>query len=678
MASASDQQPTAAPAAASSAPSPIPTPTAGHSQTGVGDVGTSKPSIAPLGNSINGINSSKPPTPSIAGNKSPLAQIVSDIPAAGPSSTSAAPLAAPSASASPSLNNFAIRPSTNVSPVLPSTPGTPAQTLPPKGGTQQAWALSTPQNQIPSSTPVQGPGTGKPSPPSRRSVGFPSPKSEALQTDPKFIDDCNRLKFGIQQALPDAVRRSVRDNWETCLTGSSFHQAFVLNASIHHATPAAVQRGMRDFGGTLIRNARTAIMEQMTTYDLDQVADLILSKASVAFFDKCMEMRLKTIDAKRLINALARAERLGYDPSDVQEEEEVVVNAPVPLPQPQAPPSQSSPAMPNPGLLHYFGEPTKAYLVRKPAVSTPSSGPRSHTPIPVPSIPSHVAIQGSSPVTPSTSKTASPVPAPAPASSPKLTGDPYAHLSPEQLAALQSELREAEVTLTERMRQADLIVDPIAKKAKIESLSNSYGTKQSIIRKKYGVRLRQRRTRTEIQHERDRIQYKTASEIQADMGIAQRGPGRPSLSSPQPQPEAKSTATGGAGWASVNQPIATLASNVAVPASQTPASNNVSMHGPGKRRFSGGGEASNKRVAYGEMGGLGGSNLAEAATMDPTLPKSGAGTREEPMAVDDSSSESDDSSSDSSDEDIPAELPASVKQTLVRSSPAGGESRSAN
>lgn len=124
---------------------------------------------------------------------------------------------------------------------------------------------------------------------------------------------------------------------------------FQLNASIHHATPAAIQRGMRDFGETLIRSARTAIVEQMTTYDLDQVADLILSKASVAFYDKVLEKRLKTIDAKRLINALARAERLGYEPSDVQEEEEV---ANIPAPQPQAPPSQPSPTMPHPGLLH--------------------------------------------------------------------------------------------------------------------------------------------------------------------------------------------------------------------------------------------------------------------------------------------------------------------------------------
>lgn len=79
---------------------------------------------------------------------------------------------------------------------------------------------------------------------------------------------------------------------------------------------------MRDFGKGLITAAKQEIVEQMSTRDLDELTDLILNKASVAFYDKVLEQRLKTIDAKGLINALARAERLGYEPSDVQEDEE--------------------------------------------------------------------------------------------------------------------------------------------------------------------------------------------------------------------------------------------------------------------------------------------------------------------------------------------------------------------
>lgn len=49
------------------------------------------------------------------------------------------------------------------------------------------------------------------------------------------------------------------------------------------------------------------------------MAELILGKASNAFLDKALEMRLATIDAKPLIHALARAERLGYDSQDLVE-----------------------------------------------------------------------------------------------------------------------------------------------------------------------------------------------------------------------------------------------------------------------------------------------------------------------------------------------------------------------
>lgn len=277
-------------------------------------------------------------------------------------------------------------------------------------------------------------------------------------------------------------------------------------------------------------------------------------------------------------------------------------------------------------------------------------------------------MQSSSPATPSIPKTASPAPLPPSANTRDLTGDPYSHLSPEQLAALQSELREAEVAFIERVRQASLVVDPAEKKAKVDGFANSFSTKQSLIRKKYGVRLRQRRNKTEIQQERDRVHYKTASEIQAEMGFINTGPGRtPTASSYSSQrPDVNVSSPRGAGWAAVNQQLTT-------PASKTAASADGNMQGPGKRRLNGGaGEMpDSKRMAYADMGGRSGVH-PEAETLNSTVSKGSVGTKEEPMALDDSSSESSGGGSDggSGDEDIPAELPASVKQTLVRSSPA--------
>lgn len=60
-------------------------------------------------------------------------------------------------------------------------------------------------------------------------MGFPSPGRDRIHADPKFLEDKTRITYGIQQAIPEAVRRSVRDNWEKCLLGSEFHQAFVVS-----------------------------------------------------------------------------------------------------------------------------------------------------------------------------------------------------------------------------------------------------------------------------------------------------------------------------------------------------------------------------------------------------------------------------------------------------------------
>lgn len=245
--SASVSPPTAASAGAPSAPRPHPN---GAPQNGAGFVATSSVptsasasrsttpgshpvpadnNLAITGRPTNGLNSNSTSTPTVRHSKSPPAQIVSDIPGKGPS---------PNSTAQPShahtkINAIEVSGASH-SPALPSTPGTPSHVLPNRSGTQpQGW-----QRQTTSSTPIQGSvinsarGTGNPSPASRISVGFPSPKSEALQTNQKFLDDCDRLKFGIQQSLPEAVRRAVRDNWEACLLGSPFHQAFVVSSAL--------------------------------------------------------------------------------------------------------------------------------------------------------------------------------------------------------------------------------------------------------------------------------------------------------------------------------------------------------------------------------------------------------------------------------------------------------------
>lgn len=92
---------------------------------------------------------------------------------------------------------------------------------------------------------------------------------------------------------------------------------------------------MRDFGKVMTAAAKFEIIDHMTTADLDQLADRILAKASNSLLDKALQLRIKTIEAVPLINALARAERLGYESSDVVEEKGPAASAAVAQPLPE-------------------------------------------------------------------------------------------------------------------------------------------------------------------------------------------------------------------------------------------------------------------------------------------------------------------------------------------------------
>lgn len=261
----------------------------------------------------------------------------------------------------------------------------------------------------------------------------------------------------------------------------------------------------------------------------------------------------------------------------------------------------------------------------------------------------------------------------------------------------------AEAYYAERIRQASAIPDPVARRAKLDSLSNSFSTKQSLIRKKYGIRLRMRRSKEEVQAERHRMFYRTPTELQAEMGLLDPGV-KPKSSGRKPKFPRTSTVGQGSGFSSpLSTPApatTTLASSLAVPQAKTDPSdsNDVSM-GNRKRSYTGDGESpSAKRIAYAEMGGLGGDVTMEAETLDPTtqpaaglsktqMEQRGAGTAAEPMMLDNSGTASgaddddddddDDSSDDDDDDDedgIPARLPASVLQSLHRSSSAAAAS----
>lgn len=65
-----------------------------------------------------------------------------------------------------------------------------------------------------------------------QSAGFPSPNIDHARGNSKYIEDVARLTYAIHQSVGQSVRRAIRDNWEKCLLGSDFHQAFIVSVPL--------------------------------------------------------------------------------------------------------------------------------------------------------------------------------------------------------------------------------------------------------------------------------------------------------------------------------------------------------------------------------------------------------------------------------------------------------------
>ena len=258
--------------------------------------------------------------------------------------------------------------------------------------------------------------------------------------------------------------------------------------------------------------------------------------------------------------------------------------------------------------------------------------------------------------------------------------DPYGHLSKSELDAMNEELQAAEAKYAPRFKEAEQITDENDRRTRIEGLRNSFGTKQSMIRKKYGVRLRERRTKAEIQAEKERLGIKRAEREKARAAMGTATPTSSSVVQPEPTPSRPA----GHGWTAAN----------------TPRANNIwEEHDAKRRRLDGTGEyqvghqlaadetPTRKTLSVAEIGGGLSGSSGTAATRDPTLPplalaktsvqpittvpETTSGTRpgfpssntpngssEKPLApVGDSDS--------SDDDDIPSTIPSHMKQTSL-------------
>lgn len=200
-------------------------------------------------------------------------------------------------------------------------------------------------------------------------------------------------------------------------------------------------------------------------------------------------------------------------------------------------------------------------------------------------------------------------------------GSAYAHLAPEKRRELDAEMMKTEEYYGGLMREAMKMPEP-EKSRQLASLKNRYNTKQSTTRKKYGIRLRERRSKAEIDAERVRL-FGTLDG--PSLSGANQGTGTPPYKKARVEEGPTNTAQ--------------------------PSNGQITPR---------------KRVPVNEMGGLSGSQ-ATAEMVDPTVSvnpvhprqvqvsssqvnSASAGTQDDPMAIDDES--------DSTDSDIPATMPA--------------------
>ncbi|KAB5572757.1 hypothetical protein GE09DRAFT_683610 [Coniochaeta sp. 2T2.1] len=442
---------------------------------------------------------------------------------------------------------------------------------------------------------------------------------------------------------------------------------------MHHSTPSVQNRAVHDFGAKLVENCKADIIAHFTNRDIDDVADQILAKASNAFLDKALEMRLATIDAKPLLNALARAERLGYDSQDlveVSQGEHVIphtVNGQTPTGVSRtAGPRAAHPSEPQclkcfrtfakksyfdyhvsrsvcskipptddgfryacskcgQGFTHTGG---LSYHLAKnvceggaDAASEPQQGGLPATPGSVRSTasPAHPAMTQ----TPSSQPTRTNLAGVMPANRPSDLGaaskgspivDPYSHLSKEEMDKLNAELLQAEELYAGRFQEAEAMPEGEAKRARIDSLRNSFGTKQSMIRKRYGVRLRERRTRAEILAEKERMGVRGRA--------ARAGSGSPAPTQQQQHQHQQQTPTSSA-WTAANRMV-----SVDLTADDSTASRKR------RRMDEGGGYISpyppmqtGPTTRVSEMAGGLTASSATGAIHDPTLPPSSTPAR---------------------------------------------------
>ncbi|KAL7912039.1 hypothetical protein GGI35DRAFT_444225 [Trichoderma velutinum] len=313
----------------------------------------------------------------------------------------------------------------------PLAPSTTSATINASNGlaanvTERGYSAAVPNrnHQALVSPPLSGPATA--GQPGQKQFGPIAPKTAPSEEKTKAYE---RLMDLVQNTDASVVRQVVRENWHKCLVGSDYHCGFIANAAINYSNPTVLSRTMQELGDKVLRSSKRDIAKHFRGEDLDEIADLIGPKLGIQFQDRVMATRLETIGAQDLINALARAERLGYHINDVVKKKpgpgaEIVIPSISALltSLPPMPPHQVPGGVPPPPMPPHIG-PGPPQQPQQ-----PHRAPQSQHPIPI-MLNGNITFQ--SPSTPSQSPTAA-IPAGYVASQPRPNPNP----NPNQTAGI--------------------------------------------------------------------------------------------------------------------------------------------------------------------------------------------------------------------------------------------------
>ncbi|TQV98472.1 hypothetical protein V2A60_007790 [Cordyceps javanica] len=402
---------------------------------------------------------------------------------------------------------------------------------------------------------------------------FPSPNLQTPHLQ-AFQDAVTHAKNVMRAYEPAVLRQAIRELWETAVVGSDYHCSFLCSTMFHRAPPATLSRTVEQHGARLVKNSATQIAKHLKSEDLDSIAHLLMPKLSPEFLDKALSLRLESIQAQQLVNALGRAERLGYDVRDVvtgnqsgpARHERVIPTAnPIPAPPtsmvaaasraPQTP-QQAAPSSPATHSLPPDAEVIRLGIAFCDRCNRPCGGPKallSHQrsglcgsqPVPLEKFGRQFCLfcgqrfvgnggllyhmnnrvcgqhtddhadvlmrlfrdaesvwRQKQPI--GSAKSDRPVTSPSTPRAAEDNKDPYAHLEPNARLALEVALKRIEHQYAEGQKKA-MHLPPDLQRAELARLKNLYSNKTSTTRKKFGIRLRERRTRAEIEHERGRL-----------------------------------------------------------------------------------------------------------------------------------------------------------------------------